>query len=203
MFACVVCMKTDEFNSFLQRNNIEVFTLAEASRIISKPAHYTALFLKRDRLVRRALRGLYYIYGADEYAIASRILPDSYVSLVSALRFYNITEQIPNTIYVVSSRRHRDIDSLNGYSVKFRAVAKGMMYGYGNVGGAFVADPEKAAIDMIYLNEFTEYAEEAVEGGRLDMGKLSRYAEMSGRKSVIEWVKRIASRAIANNVAVG
>ncbi len=197
----VIYMKTVEFNEFLQGNKIEVISLAEASRIISKPMHYTALFLKRDKLIRRAQRGLYYVYGTDEYAIASRILPNSYVSLVSALRFYNITEQIPNTIFIISDKRHKNIDNLNGYFVRFKTVPKSMMYGYGNIDGAFVADPEKAVIDMVYLNEFKEYAEEAIESGRLDMGKLRIYAEMSGRNSVTKRINKISGKEIAKNAA--
>ncbi|MCL5404497.1 MAG: hypothetical protein M1125_01490, partial [Candidatus Marsarchaeota archaeon] len=92
---------------------ISVFSLEDASRIIGKPKHYTTVFLRRDRIVKRAANGVYYTPDASNYEIASSIVEPSYVSLISALRFYNITEQIPNTIYVLSSKRHSSI-SIDG-----------------------------------------------------------------------------------------
>lgn len=185
-------MKTTEFNEYLYRNNIHVFTIADAAKIIGKPKAYASLFLFRDRALKRAVRGIYYTKYATEYEVASNIVYPSYISLISALRFYNLTEQIPNTIYVVTTKRHRPIDDLNGYRVEFRNVKKERMFGYRKTDGAFVADPEKAVIDMIYLNLFSEYAYEALEGRKLDLGKLYRYIEMEK----VNTVKKHISLAI-------
>jgi len=64
------------------------------------------------------------------------------------------------------------------------------MYGYAKIDDAFVADPEKAVVDMLYLGRFEEYALEAVESGKLNYEKLARYVELSGSKKIIKTVKK-------------
>lgn len=181
-------MKTIEFNEYLVRNNIEVFSINEAARIIGKAKNYTSLFLFRNKKIKLAEKGLYYRKDANEYAVATRVVYPSYVSLVSALRLHNITEQIPNIIYVVSSKRHRKIKSLNGYGVEFRTVKKKLMYGYRKIDNIFVADVEKAVVDMLYLNSFVEYAEEAVLNNSVDTKKLLHYAKLSKVNAIIKKV---------------
>ena len=183
-------MKTEEFNRMLQVNGIRVFTLEEAARIINKPKHYTTVFLRRDRIIKRAANGVYYTPEASNYEIASSVVEPSYVSLISALRFYNITEQIPNTIYVLSTARHKDV-YIDGVRVVFKRVRPSLMYGFSKVDGAMVADPEKAIVDMLYLGMFEEYAEEAIESGKVSWKKLLMFAELSGSKSLVKRVGRL------------
>lgn len=184
-------MRMEQLNDYLKRNGIEVFSIYEAARIMSKPTAYASKFLARNKYVKRAERGIYYTRTAMEYAVASRLIYPSYVTLISSLRFHNLTEQIPHIIYVASPVQHRTIPSLNGFEVDFKKVKKSLMYGYRKVDGAFVADPEKAVIDMIYLNEFVEYAEEAVEERDLDAVKLRDYALRSGVKSIVKKVEEM------------
>ena len=183
-------MKTEEFNRMLQSNGIGVFKLEEAARIINKPKHYTTVFLRRDRIIKRAANGVYYTPEASNYEIASGIVEPSYVSLISALRFYNITEQIPNTIYVLATERHRDV-YIGEVKVVFKRIKPSMMYGYSKADGAMVAEPEKAVLDMLCLGMFEEYAEEAMESGRISWEKLNALAELSGNKSLIKRIGRL------------
>ncbi len=187
-------MKSREFNDFLSSNKITVFRLADAAKIIGKERGYAALFLSRNPNIKGAVGGIYYTKEATEYEVASRIVYPSYVSLISALRFHNLTEQMPRIIYVLSHKRHRPIPDLNGFKVEFKRIKKEMMYGYRRVDDVFVADPEKAVIDMLYLNEFVEYAEEAIELGKLDYNLLEDYATRSGVKALEHRVKELIRR---------
>ncbi|MCW6161549.1 MAG: hypothetical protein LVQ97_05175 [Candidatus Micrarchaeales archaeon] len=186
-------MKTEEFNRMLQRNGISVFSLEDASRIIGKPKHYTTVFLRRDRIVKRASNGVYYTPDATSYEIASSIVEPSYVSLISALRFYNMTEQIPNTVYVLSSKRHGSI-GIDGTRVEFVKVRPSLMYGYKKVDGAMVAEPEKAIVDMLYLGRFEEYAEEAMENKSISKEKLMGFAELTGKRSLVQHIERLLKK---------
>jgi predicted transcriptional regulator of viral defense system len=187
-------MRTEEFNRILQSNGISVFSLEDASRVMGKPKHYTTVFLRRDRIVKRAANCVYYTPDASNYEIASSIVEPSYVSLISALRFYNMTEQIPNTVYVLSSKRHGGI-SIDETKVEFIKVKPSLMYGYKKVDGAMVAEPEKAIVDMLYLGRFKEYAEEAMESGAISMEKLMGFAELAGDKSLAKRVGRLINDA--------
>jgi len=187
-------MKTYDFNGFLLKNNIHVFTLDDAARILAKDKHYSAIFLARDKWIKKAIRGIYYTPEASIYEIATSIISPSYVSLISALRFYNLTEQIPNIVYVVSKKQHKGIE-VNGTRIEFLKIKPSLMYGYAKVDDAFVADPEKAVVDMLYLGRFEEYALEAIESGKLNYEKLDRYAELSGSKKIIKTVRKVTLEA--------
>lgn len=185
-------MRTGEFNDYLRSNKIAVFSVYDAAKIISMPFSYASKFLAGDKYVKRAARGLYYTRDANEYEAASKILFPSYISLVSALRLHNITEQMPRIIYVVATRQHKPIGNLNGYVVEFSRVKKELMYGYRRVDGIFVADPEKAIVDMLYLNMFVEYAEEVMgKDEYIDRAKLEKYAKQSGVKSIIRKIEAV------------
>jgi len=187
-------MMTENINRFLEKDGINLFSLNDAARIIVKPLHYTTVFLSRDKYIKRAARGIYYTPNANEYEVASFILYLSYISLVSALRFYNLTKQIPNIIYIISSKRHAPINDLNGYRVKFIKIRKDFMYGYSRIDNAFVAEPEKIVVDSFYLNRFVEYAEETIELGTLNFSKLLKYAQLTGKQSVINRIKKFVSK---------
>ena len=66
-----------------------------------------------------------------------------------------------------------------------------MMFGYRKVDGAFVADPEKAIIDMIYFNIFYEYADEMLEKNKVDLSTLSRYLAMAGVGTIRRRIERV------------
>lgn len=188
-------MKTAEFNELLHSKRISVFTLSDASRLIGKPRRYASLFLSRDKAVKMAGRGLYYTGDATEYEVASATLVPSYISLISALRFHNLTEQIPNIMYLVSYKRHRPLPDIDGYRLEFIAVKKSMFYGYEKSDGAMVATPEKAVLDMLYLRRFIEYADEAIESGKVDKKRLMAYAAMSRDEKLAHEVKeRLSGR---------
>ncbi|MGC8568208.1 MAG: type IV toxin-antitoxin system AbiEi family antitoxin domain-containing protein [Candidatus Micrarchaeia archaeon] len=184
-------MKTEEFNRILQSNGISVFSIKDAARLIGKPKHYTTVFLKRDRIIKRAANGVYYTPEASNYEIASSIVEPSYISLISALRFYNITEQIFNIIYVLSPVR-RNAVYIDEVKIEFIKVKPSLMYGYAKADGAMVAEPEKAIIDMLYLGRFEEYAEEVIESRKISKEKLCMFAELSGNKSLAKRVAMLA-----------
>jgi predicted transcriptional regulator of viral defense system len=89
------------------------------------------------------------------FVIANRLVPNSYVSCQSALAHYGlIPEYVPVTTSVTTARparwdtplgsflfRHIKIDLLRGYRLT----------GLGDHQQAFVATPEKALLDLIYL----------------------------------------------------
>ena len=89
------------------------------------------------------------------FLVANRMLPASYVSLQSALAYYGmIPEYVPVTTSVTTKRpthwetpigifnfRHIQVDFFDGY--RFEDIGEGQQ--------AFIASPEKALLDLIYL----------------------------------------------------
>jgi len=106
-------------------------------------------------------RGLYSLappfqkVNPHPFLVANRMLPASYVSLQSALAYYGmIPEYVPVTTSITTMRpnhwetplgifnfRHIQVDFFNGYRLE----------GIGERQQAFIASPEKALLDLIYL----------------------------------------------------
>lgn len=143
-----------------------------------EPVFETALFLAGDvdsGDVRRQLsrwtksgrlyqmrRGLYALAPPFQrnkpqpFVIANRLVPGSYITCQSALAYYGlIPEYVPMTISVSSARpghwetplgtfqfRHLKAELLRGYRLTELSVGQ----------RAFIATPEKALIDLIYLH---------------------------------------------------
>jgi predicted transcriptional regulator of viral defense system len=101
------------------------------------------------------------------FVVANRMLPASYVSLQSALAYYGmIPEFVPVTTSVTTNRpvswetrlgifsfRHIQVDFFDGYR----------LVDLGNKQHAFIASPEKALLDLIYLEPVGETLDYLVE----------------------------------------
>jgi predicted transcriptional regulator of viral defense system len=183
-------MRSEDFAAELKRNGLAVFTIEDAAKLLLKPKAYISHYLSRNHHVVRLERGKYALRSVQNInTIASHIVQPSYVSLSSAMRFYNLTTQLPHTVFVVSTRRHRGIKNLLGYDVKFRTVNKRLMFGYRTVHGANMATVEKAMLDSLYFDKniyaIKEEFEKAILLKRIDIAVLKRYAiEMSNRNLI-------------------
>ena len=89
------------------------------------------------------------------FLVANRLLPASYVSLQSALAHYGmIPEHVPVTTSVTTSRPAHWETPLGIFD--FRHIQVDFFYGYrlvdlGEKQRAFIASPEKALLDLVYL----------------------------------------------------
>ncbi|MBA4420553.1 MAG: hypothetical protein C0391_05350 [Anaerolinea sp.] len=105
-------------------------------------------------------RGLYAIAPPYQkmkphpFLVANRLRRASYVSLQSALSFYGLIPETVNRTTSVSTGRPERLQTPLG-SYEFRHIRPGLLFGYQMtaLGGqnAFVATPEKALLDLIYL----------------------------------------------------
>jgi len=123
------------------------------------------------------------------FLVANRLVRASYVSLQAALAYHGlIPEHVPVVTSVTTARRAEHGTPLGDYT--FRHVQPGLLYGYHllEVGGdqrAFVATPEKALLDQVYLQpggDELAYLEglrlQNLE--RLDVALLRQLAERAG-----------------------
>ncbi len=89
------------------------------------------------------------------FLIANRLLLASYVSLQSALAYYGmILEYVPMTISVTTNRPAQWETPVGIFD--FRHIQVNFFEGYrfldlGDNQGAFIASPEKALLDLVYL----------------------------------------------------
>jgi predicted transcriptional regulator of viral defense system len=124
------------------------------------------------------------------FLVANRMVRASYVSLQSALAYHDlIPEYVPVTTSVTTSRPGRWKTPLGDF--EYRHIKQDFFHGFGvvEVGEkqtALVANPEKALLDLVYLETASD-SREYLDGlrlqnlERLDIEELGRMADDSGR----------------------
>ena len=108
----------------------------------------------------RIRRGLYAIAPPFQkqlphpFRVANDLQKASYISLQSALSFYGLIPEVLNITTSVSTNRPERLETALG-TFEFRHIKRELLFGYRMIelGGqsAFVADPEKALLDLVYF----------------------------------------------------
>jgi predicted transcriptional regulator of viral defense system len=122
------------------------------------------------------------------FLVANRLVGASYVSLQAALAFYGlIPETVPVVTSVTTGRPGVWDTPLGRY--EYRHIKPGLLYGYTLVEvidgqRAFVATPEKALLDLVYLTpdgDTPYYVRELRPQNldQLDMDRLAGYADQA------------------------
>jgi len=163
-------------------------------------------WVKAGRLVQLK-KGLYSLaepyrkVNPHPFVIANAMKKASYVSLHSALgQFGMIPEHVPMVTSVTTQRPER-VETALGQFV-FRCIKKNWFCGYQRVDlvsgqSAFVATPEKALLDLVYLtpgaDSYDFLAELRLQSlEKLDLSVLRELAEMSNSKKLLRAVRHIA-----------
>jgi predicted transcriptional regulator of viral defense system len=163
-------------------------------------------WVKTDRLVQLK-KGLYTL--AEPYrkviphpfVLANAMKKASYVSLQSALGYFGmIPEHVPTVTSVTTQRPERVETSLGQFV--FRRIKKNWFCGYqqvdlGSGQRAFVATPEKALLDIVYLtpggDNYDFLAELRLQNLEiLNLNALRELAEMSKSAKLHRAVRHIA-----------
>lgn len=140
------------------------------------------------------------------FEIANMLVRPSYVSLESALSFHGlIPEAVFSTTSVARGRPSEYATPLGRFT--YRVVAEDLFWGYASVPvspdakrTAFVARPEKALLDLVYLRPggdstafLAELRLDRLES--LDLGLLSQFARRSSRPKLMRAADNIARLA--------
>jgi predicted transcriptional regulator of viral defense system len=122
-------------------------------------------------------RQKYCIGSTHPFAVASNIAFPSYISFLSALSHHNLTTQMPRQITVASLRNRKPV-MLGDDTVSFVALSAHRIFGYDRITldgcFAFMATPEKAIVDSLYLPRHCPISESfaAIQAGTLDVHKI-------------------------------
>ncbi len=171
----------------LELKKWSVFDLRTLSKYGATPT-YAKTIVKRwmkTRKIIRITKGLY-TFHEDPMIIASHITSPSYLGLWSALRFHEITTQLPQQLFVLVSKYRKSIEFK---STEIRFVQTKFLWGYQkyNFRGfeIFVSNIEKTIVDGLYLHLLPlEQIWSAAK--RADVMVLESYALKTGQKSIIK-----------------
>jgi len=178
-------MKTIALSGALRK--YPLFTINDLARLLRKDEKYVkvvAYRLMKDGIIKQVERGKYTIHD-DAIEFASYIAVPSYISFWTALKFYGLTEQLPEQVMIAIPRSKKSI-MFNGIIISFTNLKQ--FWGYSKIRyGAFdimMAEKEKAIIDCLLAKNtpFDEVAK-AIESDELDYNKLIAYTKRAGNTS--------------------
>lgn len=155
-------------------------------------------------------RGLYAVAppyqksSPHPFTVANRMIPGSYVSLQTALAYYDLIPEHAAVVTSVSARRPAEWQNPIG-RFAYRHLKQDLIFGYrqlkvGDDQAAFVATPEKALLDQIYLSPSGD-ARAYLESMRLqnldtlNLDKLAGFAARVGKPKLHRAVTIIADLA--------
>jgi len=128
--------------------------------------------VKRDIYVLRERWD--YLSELEVMQIANLIQVPSYVSLTTALSFYGYTTQLqPDYIESIGVRRTHNVKVINK-EFNFTKIAVKYYTGFVRQQGVFIATPEKALTDALYLTSLGRYGLDlsALDVSRFDEGRI-------------------------------
>lgn len=127
------------------------------------------LRMKKNVYVRR---DVWNATGIEEkFLLANLGQVPSYISLMTALEYYEITTQILRSFFEsVAVKRTKEIN-LNGSVFRYTRIAADLYFGFKKEKGFFIATPEKALLDAFYLMSYGRYS---IDKSALDATKLDR-----------------------------
>jgi len=143
--------------------------------------------------IKKITRG-YYIFSdyiireEDLFVFANQIYQPSYISLESALRYYNF---IPEGVFGITSVSTRKTNKIMSSTAEFhyRAVKPTLFFGYQVLESGFkkfkMATPEKAVIDYFYLNANLK-TENDFKSLRINKDLFQEKVQLSSLKEMLE-----------------
>ena len=107
----------------------------------------------------------------DKFLLANMGQVPSYISLMTALDYYEITTQVQRDFFEsVAVKRSKEI-YLEGSTFRYVKVAPGLYHEFKKEKNFFIASPEKALLDAFYLISYGRYS---LDISALDVTKFDR-----------------------------
>ncbi|MDD3803049.1 MAG: hypothetical protein PHW02_01515 [bacterium] len=180
-------MKYDELLKFAVDSKVQIFSIEDLMKIFPDEKEesmarsvYNWIVTKK---IIRLKRGIYQISYPEKKIIpdmyvANRLYSPSYVSMETILSMHGIIPEIAMSVTSVTTKATRRFKNIYG-SFSYRTVKKEYFTGYYLLKERgfeiLAAEPEKAVIDFLYLNNLSRI-------DRADKGSMRRLSKRSLRK---------------------
>jgi len=150
----------------------KVFSIKTASaRVLSSRYQKKGIFI-RIKNNFYAIESNWSRYGREEfYQISNFLQVPSYISFMTALSYYGVTTQVPQKYFESASLKRSKEFNVEGIIFNFSKIKREYYFGFDKKDGIFIASPEKALIDSLYLYSFGKYS---LDFAALDFDKLNR-----------------------------
>jgi predicted transcriptional regulator of viral defense system len=201
-----VDVTTNNIVSHLLERGVYTLTpraLASLLQLSLPRAYYLVQKLKERGWIMEVEKGHYLVVGFEPYRVtthpffvAASLLIPSYVSFVTALNHYGLTEQVPFTVFIATPIKHNPI-LFGKYTFRYVRFKPPKFFGYSkHMEGdlpILMAEAEKALVDSLDLiryryggglQDLAKALLRGTDGGRFDPVKLVDYAIKMRNKSL-------------------
>ncbi|MFA4873413.1 MAG: hypothetical protein WC659_05805 [Patescibacteria group bacterium] len=186
------------FISQLKQLNKPFYTFADIAKVTNNlplPSLKVALTRAvKSGTLQRLRRGLYIISSRtiNPKGLTAYLYLPAYVSFETALAEYGIMSQIPYTITCATTKRSKRL-TIADTEIEYRQLKPDLFFGYEKSGDYFMASPEKALLDSIYLVSMGKLSLN-LEG--LDLTGIKRQRLSSMVKSFSPRVKKLVMKIL-------
>lgn len=171
----------------LRNINKTYFNLRQFARALDLPLSSAKVLASRyvkSGILIRLKRDLYvlaeqwpYFSLQDKFLIANLMQSPSYISLLTALAYYEISTQIQQEfIESIALKRTKQIN-VKGTLFNYSKIKSDLYFGFERKQGLFIAEPEKALLDALYLMALKRYTLDldTIDFSKFDWGKLDLF----------------------------
>jgi predicted transcriptional regulator of viral defense system len=112
----------------------------------------------------------------DFFQLSNILQVPSYISLMTALSFYEVTTQVQRGVFESVCIKKSARYEIEGVDFNFYKMKKELYFDFIKQEDFFIATKEKAFIDAVYLYSFGKYVFDidSIDRGKLDMKKIKR-----------------------------
>ena len=160
--------------------------IARVRGISPASAKVTASRYVKQGLLLRLKKNLYILRQTwnaagreDKFRLANLGQSPSYLSLMTALDYYESTTQVQRDFFEsVVLKRTREIP-VDGSVFRYAKIDQALYFGFKKERGFFMATPEKALLDAFYLMSYGRYTLDisALDADKLDRDTIKSFSE--------------------------
>lgn len=157
--------------------------ISKALAISKASAKITAARYAKQGFLLRVKRNLYVLkdgwIAADrdiKFQVVNMGQVPSYISLMTALDYYEITTQIQRDYFESIALKRSKVMSVGGSVFKYIKIAPDLYNGFKKEKDFFISTPEKALLDSFYLMSYGRYSLDlsSLDGNKLDRQEIER-----------------------------
>lgn len=189
--------------SVLLDKKIRIFNAREFGVLFDLSPRASVYYLEKsidEGLCIRLKRGLYSLKTdpPHEQEIANQLYRPSYLSFEYALAFYNILPEMVYTVTSATTKPTREF-GIGQKTYAYTTIKKAAYTGYElkMVGERrfFIAEPEKALVDYLYLVSLGRRPfHDRIDVAKLDTKKMYGYVNLFGRSSVTTLIQKLTQK---------
>lgn len=161
-------MKKIDIHKKLLKLKKQIYSFSDLKKILGlksdNSAYQAVKRLKSDKIISSLMNGKYYLNDnpPNDFSAANNLYFPSYISLESALNYYGMLIQVPQTIFSISTKK-RKIITWEKKEFTYLHISREYFFDYVKEKDFLIATPEKTLVDTIFFNSigkwFTDFNE--------------------------------------------